>query len=69
MEKLASRSDLTIKLQFEYQHKQYELTIPAGAKIDTECDWYGPLKLCSLYEYTVKWEKESLGKKIKGIKF
>lgn len=54
MEKLASRSDLTIKLQFEYQHKQYELTIPAGAKIDTECDWYGPLKLCSLYEYTVK---------------
>ncbi len=53
MEKLASRSDLTIQLQFEYQHKQYELTIPAGVKIETECDWYGPLKLCTLYEYTV----------------
>ena len=54
MENLASRSDLTIKLQFEYQNKQYEVTIPAGTEIETECDWYGPLKLCSLYEHTVK---------------
>lgn len=54
MQKLADRRDLTIRLRFEYEHQQYEVTIPAGAVVDTECDWYGPLKLCSLYPYTVK---------------
>lgn len=54
MQKLADRRDLTIRLRFEYEHQQYEITIPAGAAVDTECDWYGPLKLCSLYPYTVK---------------
>ena len=54
MEKLAERRDLTIKLQFEYLHQQYEVMIPADTKIDTECDWYGPLKICSLYSYSVK---------------
>lgn len=54
MEKLAERRDITIKLQFEYLHQQYEVMIPADTKIDTECDWYGPLKICSLYSYSVK---------------
>lgn len=54
MQKIADRRDLTIRLRFEYEHKQYEVLIPAGAAVDTECDWYGPLKLCSLYSYTVK---------------
>lgn len=54
MQKIADRRDLTIRLLFEYEHKQYEVIIPAGAAVDTQCDWYGPLKLCSLYAYTVK---------------
>ena len=54
MEKIAERNDLTVKLQFEYLHKQYEVTIPAGKAVDTACDWYGPLKLCELYGYTVQ---------------
>ena len=54
MEKLAQRRDLTIHLQFEYLHKQYEVLIPAKTPMDTECEWYGPLKLCNLYPYTIK---------------
>lgn len=54
MEKIAERNDLTVKLQFEYLHKQYEVAIPAGKAVDTACDWYGPLKLCELYGYTVQ---------------
>lgn len=53
MEKIAERSDLTVKLQFEYLHKQYEVVILAGKTVDTSCDWYGPMKLCELYGYTV----------------
>ena len=53
MEKLAQRRDLTIHLQFEYLHKQYEVLIPAKMPMDTECEWYGPLKLCNLYPYTI----------------
>ena len=41
-------------LQFEYLHKQYEVLIPAKMPMDTECEWYGPLKLCNLYPYTIK---------------
>lgn len=54
MEKLAQRRDLTVHLQFEYLHKQYEVLIPAKMPVDTECEWYGPLKLCNLYPYTIK---------------
>lgn len=54
MEKLAQRRDLTNHLQFEYLHKQYEVLIPAKMPMDTECEWYGPLKLCNLYPYTIK---------------
>ncbi|HCG85979.1 MAG TPA: hypothetical protein DEW33_05720 [Lachnospiraceae bacterium] len=41
-------------LQFEYLHKQYEVLIPAKMPMDTECEWYGPLKLCNLYPYIIK---------------
>lgn len=54
MEKIADRRDLTVRIQFEYEHKKYEVVIPANAVVDTQCDWYGPLKLCSLYPYTVE---------------
>ena len=54
MEKLAQRRDQTVHLQFEYLHKQYEVLIPAKMPMDTECEWYGPLKLCNLYPYTIK---------------
>lgn len=56
MEKLVQRRDLTIHLQFEYLHKQYEVLIPAKMPVDTECEWYGPLKLCNLYPYTIKYK-------------
>lgn len=53
-EKLATRPDVNITLKFLYQNKQYTVSIPAGTKIDTECDWYGPMKICSLYQFEVK---------------
>lgn len=53
-EKLATRPDVNITLKFIYEHKQYTVYIPAGTKIDTSCEWYGPLKVTSLYKFEVK---------------
>ena len=48
-EKLAERRDITAKIQFTYEHKDYEFTIERGQTVDTSSDYYGPLKLMELY--------------------
>ena len=48
-EKLAERRDITVKIQFTYEHKDYEITIAPGQTVDTSSDYYGPLKLMELY--------------------
>ena len=45
----AANNNVTTVVKFDYQHKHYVMTIPALSKVDTSCDWYGPLKLMSLY--------------------
>ena len=47
--KLAERRDITVKIQFTYEHKDYEITIAPGQTVDTSSDYYGPLKLMELY--------------------
>ena len=47
--KLAERRDITAKIQFTYEHKDYEFTIERGQTVDTSSDYYGPLKLMELY--------------------
>lgn len=53
-EKLATRPDVDITLKFLYEKKPYTVYLPVGTKIDTSCEWYGPMKICSLYPYEVK---------------
>ncbi len=49
MQEIASRPDVNFVIRFTYNGVSYDVLIPAGTTIDTSCDWYGPLKLMSLY--------------------
>ena len=33
----------------KYNHESKMVTIPAGCKVDTAIDWYGPCKMDELY--------------------
>lgn len=48
-EEIANRRDLTVKIEFPVDHKEYELTITPGQQVDTSCDYYGPAKISALY--------------------
>ena len=52
MEKIASRRDIDVVFTYKYDGKNIQVTIPAGTQVDTSCDYYGPVKMMSLYGYT-----------------
>lgn len=51
---IANRRDVSVILKVRYLGVNYSVTIPAGAYVDTSADYYGPMKLTSLYPYTVE---------------
>ncbi|MBQ0042835.1 MAG: hypothetical protein KBS85_05910, partial [Lachnospiraceae bacterium] len=51
MEEIAKRKDVNVVLTYKYDGKNVQVTIPAGTAIDTTCDYYGPVKMMSLYGY------------------
>lgn len=53
---LASRRDITFVFTLRYEHEDYRIEIPAGTKIDTKDEYYGPIYLGRLYGMT-KLEK------------
>ena len=50
---ISARRDITVIIKCSYKGTNYVVTIPAGAAVDTSCDYYGPLKLASLYPFTI----------------
>lgn len=50
---ISTRRDLTVVIKCAYKGTHYVITIPAGATIDTSVEYYGPLKLASLYPFTI----------------
>ena len=47
---LVERDDLNITLKISYDHKNYVLEVPKTATIEDESiEWYGPLKLMSMF--------------------
>jgi len=45
MKELLEKGDVSLKLEFTYQNKEYVIIIPAGAALDNDIPWYGPLYL------------------------
>ncbi len=53
MQQIAEKNDVTFILNMTYDKVSYSLTIKPGTEIDLGCDWYGPLKLLSMFPYEV----------------
>ncbi len=53
MQQIAEKNDVTFILNITYDKVSYSLTIKPGTEIDLSCDWYGPLKLLSMFPYEV----------------
>ncbi len=49
MKELAKRKDVSLKLEFTYEGKEYVIIIPAGKAVDNDIPWYGPLYLAQQY--------------------
>lgn len=51
MEKVAVKTQQNVSFGFHYNwnHVGQEIKIPAGTKVDTNFDWYGPAKMQELY--------------------
>ena len=53
MQQIAEKNDVTFVLNITYDKVSYSLTIEPGTEIDLSCDWYGPLKLLSMFPHEV----------------
>lgn len=45
IKELQKKGDVSLKLEFTYENKEYIIRIPAGAAFDDNIPWYGPLYL------------------------
>ncbi|MCM1303473.1 MAG: LysM domain-containing protein [Lachnospiraceae bacterium] len=45
MKELLAKGDVSLRMEFTYQDKEYVIVIPAGAALDNDIPWYGPLYL------------------------
>lgn len=49
MQMLVKRGDVTLEMEYTYEGTDYHVIIPAGAAVDNEIPWYGPLYLAQYY--------------------
>lgn len=49
MKELLNQGDISLKLDFTYMGQRYVITIPAGAALDDDIPWYGPLYLAQQF--------------------
>lgn len=49
MKELLKKGDVSLKLEFTYNDRDYVILIPAGAALDNDIPWYGPLYLAQQY--------------------
>ena len=45
MQELLKKGDVSLRMEFTYEDKEYVIIIPAGAALDNDIPWYGPLYL------------------------
>lgn len=49
MKELLAKGDVSLKLEFTYKDQEYVIIIPAGAALDNDVPWYGPLYLAEKF--------------------
>jgi len=49
MKELLKKGDVSMKLEFTYKDVEYVIIIPAGAALDNDIPWYGPLYLAQQF--------------------
>lgn len=49
MKELLKKGDVALKLAFTYNEEEYVIEIPAGAALDNDIPWYGPLYLAQQF--------------------
>ncbi|MCM1191632.1 MAG: LysM domain-containing protein [Butyrivibrio sp.] len=47
MQELLEKGDVSLRLEFTYEGTDYVIIIPAGAALDDDIPWYGPLYLAA----------------------
>lgn len=56
MQMIADKPTVTYVFKYTYQGNKYEVTIKPGDKFALDCDWYGPLKMPTLFDTVItKW--------------
>lgn len=56
MQMIADKPTVTYVFKYTYQGNKYEVTIKPGDRFALDCDWYGPLKMPTLFDTVItKW--------------
>ncbi|MBQ8326469.1 MAG: hypothetical protein IJX86_05305 [Lachnospiraceae bacterium] len=49
LEELMQRKDVDLVFIYAYEGEKFKVTIPAGTEMIYDCEWYGPLKVASMF--------------------
>ncbi|MBR3683426.1 MAG: hypothetical protein IKL78_00970 [Lachnospiraceae bacterium] len=49
LEELMQRKDVDLVFTYAYEGDMFKVTIPAGTEMTYDCEWYGPLKVASMF--------------------
>lgn len=59
MKELLEKGDVSLRLEFTYEDEDYVIIIPAGAALDNDIPWYGPLYLAAHFGNSAGTENTS----------
>ena len=61
MKELLKKGDVSLKMEYTYADKDYVVIIPAGAALDNDIPWYGPLYLAAHFGNSLETAKPAAG--------
>lgn len=61
MKELLKKDDVSLKLEYTYAGKDYVVIIPAGAALDNDIPWYGPLYLAAHFGNSLETAEPAAG--------
>lgn len=61
MKELLKKGDVSLRMEYTYAGKDYVVIIPAGAALDNDIPWYGPLYLAAHFGNRLETAKPASG--------
>lgn len=61
MKELLKKGDVSLKMEYTYEGKDYVVIIPAGAALDNDIPWYGPLYLAAHFGNSLENAESAAG--------